>query len=129
MAAPQNYSGALAVRFSLGVFEGAVIPYFALFTSQVSSSDRPMLARFNPDPLLVAHKERTRHKGWHLVQLERVCSNLRWPDCLCHRQGRPFAQCGQISSWKIVFKVTGLLTVTVGALFPVFMSDNQSNSR
>ncbi|KAI4269397.1 MAG: hypothetical protein LQ337_007306 [Flavoplaca oasis] len=34
MAAPQNYSGALAVRFSLGVFEGAVIPYFALFTSQ-----------------------------------------------------------------------------------------------
>lgn len=35
MAATKNYSGALAVRFFLGVFEAAVTPGFALFTSQV----------------------------------------------------------------------------------------------
>lgn len=31
----KNYSGALAVRFFLGVFEAAVSPGFALITSQV----------------------------------------------------------------------------------------------
>ena len=35
MAGVNNYSGALAVRFFLGVFEAAVTPGFALFTSQV----------------------------------------------------------------------------------------------
>jgi MFS family permease len=33
-AAVENYSGALAIRFFLGVFESAVTPGFALFTSQ-----------------------------------------------------------------------------------------------
>lgn len=35
LAAVKNYSGALAVRFFLGVFEAAVSPGFALITSQV----------------------------------------------------------------------------------------------
>lgn len=35
MAALTNYSGALAVRFFLGVFEAAVTPGFSYFTSQV----------------------------------------------------------------------------------------------
>ncbi len=35
MAAVKNYQGAIAVRFFLGVFEAAVTPGFALFTSQV----------------------------------------------------------------------------------------------
>ena len=35
MAALQNYSGAIAVRFFLGVFEAAVTPGFSYFTSQV----------------------------------------------------------------------------------------------
>lgn len=34
MAAVGNFSGAMAVRFLLGVFEAAVSPGFALFTSQ-----------------------------------------------------------------------------------------------
>ncbi|KAL2044097.1 hypothetical protein ABVK25_012473 [Lepraria finkii] len=34
MAATSNFQGALAVRFFLGVFEAAVTPGFALFTSQ-----------------------------------------------------------------------------------------------
>ena len=34
MAATSNFAGAVAVRFFLGVFESAVTPGFALFTSQ-----------------------------------------------------------------------------------------------
>lgn len=37
MAATKSFSGAVAVRFFLGVFEAAVTPGFALFTSQVGS--------------------------------------------------------------------------------------------
>ena len=37
MAATKNYQGAIAVRFFLGVFEAAVTPGFALFTSQVTT--------------------------------------------------------------------------------------------
>ena len=33
-AAVEDYSGAIAIRFFLGVFEAAVTPGFALFTSQ-----------------------------------------------------------------------------------------------
>lgn len=33
-AAVENYAGAIAIRFFLGVFESAVTPGFALFTSQ-----------------------------------------------------------------------------------------------
>ena len=35
-AAVTNYQGAIAIRFFLGVFESAVSPGFAFFTSQVS---------------------------------------------------------------------------------------------
>ena len=41
MAATKNYSGAIAVRFFLGVFEAAVTPGFALFTSQVEQISIP----------------------------------------------------------------------------------------
>ena len=34
-ATVKNFSGAVAIRFFLGVFESAVTPGFALFTSQV----------------------------------------------------------------------------------------------
>lgn len=36
-AATSNFGGAVAIRFFLGVFESAVTPGFALFTSQVRS--------------------------------------------------------------------------------------------
>ena len=38
LAGVKNFEGALAVRFFLGVFEAAVTPGFALFTSQVRLS-------------------------------------------------------------------------------------------
>lgn len=37
-AAVNNYAGAVAIRFMLGVFEAAVTPGFALLTSQVQNS-------------------------------------------------------------------------------------------
>jgi ACS family allantoate permease-like MFS transporter len=40
-AAVTNYSGAIALRFFLGVFEAAVTPGFALLTSQVGISSLP----------------------------------------------------------------------------------------
>lgn len=40
MAAVKNFAGAVVVRFFLGVFEAAVTPGFALFTSQVCPNDR-----------------------------------------------------------------------------------------
>lgn len=40
MAAVKNFAGAVAVRFFLGVFEAAVTPGFALFTSQVFPNEK-----------------------------------------------------------------------------------------
>lgn len=34
-----------------------------------------------------------------------------------------------IAPWKIVFLATGLLTIAIGALFLIFMPDNQLNAR
>jgi ACS family allantoate permease-like MFS transporter len=39
-AAVSNFSGAVAIRFMLGVFEAAVTPGFALLTSQVRCDAR-----------------------------------------------------------------------------------------
>lgn len=41
LAGVKTYAGAVAVRFFLGVFEAAVTPGFALFTSQVVSRNPP----------------------------------------------------------------------------------------
>lgn len=49
LAGVKNFAGAVAVRFFLGVFEAAVTPGFALFTSQVVSPDSS--GGRNADPL------------------------------------------------------------------------------
>jgi hypothetical protein len=43
-ATTSNFAGAVAIRFFLGVFEAAVTPGFALFTSQVSAFAQHPLA-------------------------------------------------------------------------------------
>lgn len=48
LAGVNNFAGAVAVRFFLGVFEAAVTPGFALFTSQVRLSQS--LRRWNANP-------------------------------------------------------------------------------
>jgi hypothetical protein len=49
LAGVKSFAGAVAVRFFLGVFEAAVTPGFALFTSQVVSPDPS--GGWNADPL------------------------------------------------------------------------------
>ena len=71
MAGVKNYSGALAVRFFLGVFEAAVTPGFALFTSQVVRRFFSG-AKANRFQFIVVYEERARHKSRYLVQLQRM---------------------------------------------------------
>ncbi|THW87072.1 putative MFS allantoate transporter [Aureobasidium pullulans] len=109
----QQYSwlgSALAVRFFLGLFEAAVTPGFALFTSQWYTAKEQGLRTgiwfsFN---------------GWAQILGGLVAYGIaRGTD----------AHEASIEPWKIVFLVTGLLTVVVGILFYFFMPDNQLNAR
>jgi len=56
-AAVENYSGAIAVRFFLGVFEAAVTPGFALFVGQLIPSHEP---RLTPCRLLSGIQEKSK---------------------------------------------------------------------
>ena len=71
-----NYAGAIAIRFFLGVFEAAVTPGFALLTSQVRHlNSESYFHDTNLKLLSVVHQERTRKPSQHLVQLQRCRSN------------------------------------------------------
>ena len=110
MAATKNFSGALAVRFFLGVFEAAVTPGFALFTSQWYTKKEQgtrigIWFSFN---------------GWCQI----------FGGFLAYGIAKGVDHHGAtIASWKIVFLVTGLLTFAIGVLFVIFMPDNQLNAR
>ncbi|KAL8832424.1 MAG: hypothetical protein Q9170_004882 [Blastenia crenularia] len=110
MAGVKNYSGALAVRFFLGVFEAAVTPGFALFTSQWYTKKEQgtrvgIWFSFN---------------GWAQI----------FGGFLAYGIAKGSRLHGSaIEPWKIVFLATGLLTMAIGALFLIFMPDNQLNAR
>ena len=108
-AAVTNYSGAIAVRFFLGLFEAAVTPGFAFITSQWYTK-REQAYRigiwfsFN---------------GWAQI----------FGGLIAYGIDRGVAAHGSaISGWKIVFLVTGLLTVCMGVLFYFIVPDNQLNA-
>ncbi len=110
MAAVTNYSGAIAVRFFLGVFEAAVTPGFALFSSQWYTKKEQgtrigIWFSFN---------------GWAQIFGGLVAYGIA-KGARLHGSA--------ISPWKIVFLVTGLLTAVIGVLFLLFMPDNQLNAR
>lgn len=110
LAAVKNYSGALAVRFFLGVFEAAVSPGFALITSQWYTK-----------------KEQGRRTGvWFCFNgVAQIVGGL-----LAYGIARGTRLNGSsIAPWKIVFLVTGLATTAVGCVFLIFMPDNQLNAR
>ncbi|KAL8795956.1 MAG: hypothetical protein Q9182_007452 [Xanthomendoza sp. 2 TL-2023] len=110
MAAIKNYSGALAVRFLLGVFEAAVTPGFALFTSQASP-------RIYFLPLATLTE---RFNGFAQI----------FGGIIAYAIAKGVRLHGSaIAPWKIVFLVTGLLTTATGSLFLIFMPDNQLNAR
>jgi ACS family allantoate permease-like MFS transporter len=109
-AAVHNYSGALTIRFLLGVFEAAVTPGFALFTSQwytlaEQGSRTAIWFSFN---------------GFAQIFGGVVAYGIA-VGCRVHGTS--------IEPWKIVFLVTGLLTACVGLLFLWIVPDNQLNCR
>ena len=110
MAAVQSYSGAIAVRFFLGVFEAAVTPGFALFTSQWYTKKEQGIRTgfwfsFN---------------GWGQIFGGLVAYGIAVG---AERHG------SAISPWRIVFLVTGLLTSAMGCIFVFVIPDNQLNAR
>lgn len=110
MAAVKNYSGAIAVRFFLGVFEAAVTPGFALFTSQWYTKK----------------EQGTRIGIWFSFNgFAQIFGGLVAYGIAIGAKRHGSA----IASWRIVFLVTGLLTSAIGCIFLYFVPDNQLNAR
>ncbi|KAE9965431.1 hypothetical protein EG328_009661 [Venturia inaequalis] len=106
----KNFAGAVAVRFFLGVFEAAVTPGFALFTSQWYTKREQGLRvniwfSFNGFAQIFG--------GLVAYGISKGTENGR----------------SSIAPWKIIFLLTGLLTVTMGIIFLWLMPDNQLNAR
>ncbi|OCK81997.1 membrane transporter [Lepidopterella palustris CBS 459.81] len=108
-AAVENYSGAIAVRFFLGVFEAAVTPGFALFTSQWYTKK----------------EQGTRTGIWFSFNgFAQIFGGL-----VAYGIAKGTAKHGSsIEPWKIVFLVTGILTICMGVIFLFTMPDNQMNA-
>ncbi|RAH51868.1 MFS allantoate transporter [Aspergillus piperis CBS 112811] len=109
-AAVNNFSGAIAIRFFLGVFEASVTPGFALLTSQwytkaEQGSRVNIWFSFN---------------GWGQIFGGLVAYGIAVGT---DRHG------SSIEPWKIIFLVTGLLTVCLGLIFLWVVPDNQLNAR
>ncbi|EUC49850.1 hypothetical protein COCMIDRAFT_83730 [Bipolaris oryzae ATCC 44560] len=109
-AAVSNFSGAVAIRFFLGVFEAAVTPGFALFTSQWYTTA----------------EQGSRTAIWFsfngFAQIFGGC--LAYGIAVgCRKLGT------SIEPWKIVFLTTGLLTTCCGVAFLWIVPDNQLNCR
>lgn len=110
MAAVKSFAGAVAVRFFLGVFEAAVTPGFALFTSQ----------------WYTRQEQGTRTGIWFSFNgFAQIFGGLvaYGIDIGVKKHG------ASIKSWQIVFLTIGLITATVGAIFLYFMPDNQLNAK
>ncbi|KZF21427.1 MFS transporter [Xylona heveae TC161] len=110
MAGVKSFSGAVAVRFFLGLFEAAVTPGFTLFTSQWYTK-----------------KEQGFRTGlWFSFNgFAQIVGGL-----IAYGIAKGTQLHGSsIAPWKIIFLVTGLLTVAVGVIFFFIIPDNQLNAR
>ncbi len=109
-ATVKSFSGAVAIRFFLGVFEAAVTPGFALFTSQWYTK----------------REQGTRvgiwfsFNGWAQI----FGGFLAYGIAVGARKHG-----SDLAPWKIVFLVTGCLTAALGIVFWFVMPDNQLNAR
>ncbi|KAF2258116.1 membrane transporter [Lojkania enalia] len=109
-AAVENYAGAIAIRFFLGLFEAAVTPGFALFTSQWYTKS----------------EQGTRTGIWFSFNgFAQIFGGLLAYGIAvgCRKTGT------LIEPWKIVFLATGLLTTCIGIIFLWAVPDNQMNCR
>ncbi|KAE9373049.1 MFS allantoate transporter-like protein [Stipitochalara longipes BDJ] len=110
LAAVKNFAGAVAVRFFLGVFEAAVTPGFALFTSQ----------------WYTRKEQGTRTGIWFSFNgFAQIFGGL-----LAYGISVGVKKHGSaVEPWKIVFLTIGLLTASIGCIFLYFMPDNQLNAK
>ncbi|MCJ1331874.1 hypothetical protein MMC10_008566 [Thelotrema lepadinum] len=109
-AAVYSFSGAVAVRFFLGVFEAAVTPGFALFTSQWYTK-----------------KEQGARTGiWFSFNgMGQIFGGLVAYGIATGNVRHGFT----MAPWKIIFLFNGLLTASIGVIFLFIMPDNQLNAR
>lgn len=110
MAATKNYSGALAVRFFLGVFEAAVTPGWALITSQwytkaEQGARTGIWFSFN---------------GWGQIFGGLVAYGIAVG---VRKHG------ATIAAWKVLFLFTGFLTALMGCIFLWVVPDNPLKAR
>jgi MFS transporter, ACS family, allantoate permease len=100
----------MAVRFFLGLFEAAVTPGFALFTSQWYTKK----------------EQGTRIGIWTSFNgVAGICGGL-----LAYGIARGFENKKEgIVAWKVLFLVTGLVTIVIGVIFLWIIPDNQLNAR
>ncbi|KKA18950.1 MFS allantoate transporter [Rasamsonia emersonii CBS 393.64] len=109
-AAVTNFSGAVAIRFLLGVFEAAVTPGFALLTSQWYTKT----------------EQGQRTNIWFSFNgMGQIFGGLVAYGIAVGTREHGSA----IEPWKIVFLVTGLLTIALGVTFLYLIPDNQLNAR
>jgi len=109
-AAVKNFAGAVVIRLFLGIFEAAVTPGFALFTSQWYTKK----------------EQGTRTGIWFSFNgFAQIFGGL-----VAYGIAHGTAKHGSsIAPWKIVFLLTGALTVCIGIIFWFTMPDNQLNAR
>jgi ACS family allantoate permease-like MFS transporter len=109
-AAVGNFAGAMGVRFLLGMFEAAVTPGWALYTSMFYTK----------------HEQGMRVNMW--FSFNGFAQILGGVVAYGIAKGVE-AHGSTIEPWKIVFLATGLLTVAMGVIFLFWMPDNQMNAR
>ncbi|KAK6082123.1 AMP-binding enzyme [Seiridium cupressi] len=110
MAAVKNFAGAMTVRFFLGVFESAVSPGFALFTSQ----------------WWTIREQGTRTGWWFSFNgWGQILGGFVAYGIAVGTEAHPIA----IKSWQLVFLVIGLFTASMGVVFLYWMPDSQLNAR
>ncbi|KAK4893750.1 Allantoate permease [Elasticomyces elasticus] len=109
-AAVKDFAGAVAVRFMLGVCEAAVTPGFALITSQ-----------------WYTRREQGARTGiWFSFNgFAQIFGGLVAYGIAKGTEHRE----ASIAGWKIVFLLTGCLTIVVGVIFLFTVPDNQMNAR
>ncbi|CAK7232898.1 Allantoate permease [Sporothrix curviconia] len=111
MAAVDSFAGAMAVRFFLGVFEAAVSPGFALFTSQ----------------WYTVREQGTRVGIWFSFNgVGQIIGGFIAYGIAVGTDKHPLHG---LKPWQLLFLVIGLFTAAVGVLFLWLMPDNQINAR
>lgn len=109
-AVVSNFAGAVAIRFFLGVFESAVTPGFALFTSQWYTK----------------REQGARTGIWFSFNgFGQILGGLVAYGIAVGARKHGVA----IEPWKIVFLVFGILTFILGVIFWFVMPDNQLNAK